>query len=346
MFSDILHIVVAVIIRNDYVLISKREKKVHQGNLWEFPGGKVEINENAYQALLREVKEELAIDIQLAHPLIKVKHCYPDKAILLDVWLVDDFKGKKYFQSDSLGSEDQLVKWVSMSKLADYSFPLANKAIINALKLPEYYLITPNCQLDLRSIHSFIMQFSQMVEQYPLIQLRLTRFKINTTNTKLLTNLVIQLCHIANNHSDKTQLLVNSSIYIYLTEEVQTLFSGLHLTSFDLQDAQINSMSIFHLYRQKFPEKIISASCHDKKDIELANKLDLNFIVLSPILATQSHPEQFPMGWKKFKILVNEAKMPVFALGGMSTDNLLQAQKKGGRGIAAIRGLWNELIIR
>lgn len=108
--------------------ICRRAEHQHQGGKWEFPGGKVEQYETAQQALKRELQEEIGIDVITAEPLLVIEHNYSDKAVKLDVWLVTAFSGK----AQSLeGLENQ---WVPLDRLAQYDFPTANLAIIDALK--------------------------------------------------------------------------------------------------------------------------------------------------------------------------------------------------------------------
>jgi len=84
-----LQVAVGVVKNNEgQVLISLRDKFLHQGGLWEFPGGKIESEETAEQALVRELKEELAISVLAATPLITIKHQYPDLSVQLNVFLV------------------------------------------------------------------------------------------------------------------------------------------------------------------------------------------------------------------------------------------------------------------
>ena len=80
--------VAAAVIRdsNGKILIARRADTQHQGGLWEFPGGKVEDDESVETALARELHEELGIVVNTARPMIKVRHDYPDKQVLLDVW--------------------------------------------------------------------------------------------------------------------------------------------------------------------------------------------------------------------------------------------------------------------
>jgi len=90
-----IHVAAAVIRSTDgLVLIAKRPLDKHQGGLWEFPGGKVEKGEAVEVALARELLEELGIGVTAARPLIQVRHDYPDKHVLLDVWEVTAFSGE------------------------------------------------------------------------------------------------------------------------------------------------------------------------------------------------------------------------------------------------------------
>lgn len=112
------------------VLIARRLEHTHQGGLWEFPGGKVEPGETVLQALVRELLEELGVEVQAARPLVEVRHDYPEKSVLLDVWEVTLFQGQAY------GREGQPLRWVEIAELADYAFPVANQPILTALRQP------------------------------------------------------------------------------------------------------------------------------------------------------------------------------------------------------------------
>ena len=133
-----IHVAAAVIRGADgQILLAKRPEDKHQGGLWEFPGGKVESGETVQAALARELEEELDIRPTAARPLIQVRHDYPDKQVLLDVWEVSAFTGEPH------GAEGQPLAWVSPRQLGDYEFPAANRPIVAAARLPEQYLITP-----------------------------------------------------------------------------------------------------------------------------------------------------------------------------------------------------------
>lgn len=130
--SDALHVAVAVIKRSDRILIAKRANHLHKGGLWEFPGGKVEANESIHKALIRECEEELGISPISVKALTKIEHDYPEKRVLLDVWLITDFLGV------AQGLEGQPVVWCPINELDQYSFPEANLEIIQLIKQLEY----------------------------------------------------------------------------------------------------------------------------------------------------------------------------------------------------------------
>ncbi len=123
------HVAVGVILDPDnHVLLAKRPEHLHQGGKWEFPGGKVEANESTTDALVRELKEEVNLDINDTEPLMTISHDYPDKQVLLDIHTVKSFSG------EAKGLEGQLVEWVALADIESYEFPEANKAIVEALK--------------------------------------------------------------------------------------------------------------------------------------------------------------------------------------------------------------------
>ena len=123
----VIHVAVGVVITDRRVLLSQRPRHLHQGGLWEFPGGKVEAAESVFAALCRELHEELGITVRAATPLVRIDHNYPDRAVVLDVWRVTDYAGQ------ARGREGQQWRWVPVAELSSYEFPAANAQIVELL---------------------------------------------------------------------------------------------------------------------------------------------------------------------------------------------------------------------
>ena len=104
------HVAVGVIYNStkDKVLISKRSINQHLSGYWEFPGGKVEYNEDVNTALKRELFEELGITVIKAESYTSVRHDYGDKKVLLDVWKVSEWRGRPETQESEPDNEPLL----------------------------------------------------------------------------------------------------------------------------------------------------------------------------------------------------------------------------------------------
>ena len=109
------------------VLVSRRAAEVHQGGLWEFPGGKVEPSETTEAALAREFKEELGVEVLASEELRVVEHDYGDKQVCLKVRRVTQWRG------EARGLEGQPLAWQKPEVLVDWSFPEANTPILMQL---------------------------------------------------------------------------------------------------------------------------------------------------------------------------------------------------------------------
>lgn len=316
--SDRIHIVVGVVLNNkNQVLISKRHEHLHQGGLWEFPGGKVENAESPEKALQRELYEELNIKPVDYRALITIPHDYQDKQVYLDVFKVMSFSGT------AVSNDQQEILWVDIEDLNNYTFPAANSAIISALVLPDRYLITGSIETN-GSFEQCRNKIRAAVEQsYGLIQLR-QKDMSDKDYLKLTENL------LKITESTKTQLILNSSQELFL----ETNADGLHFTGQRLRNCT---------QRPVTASKLFSVSTHSLEELQHAVSIGADFAMLSPVLPTQSHPGEPALGWDNFKEIVQELPIPVYALGGMRVDNIKQAWNHGAQGIAAISALWSDL---
>ena len=307
MKEKFLHVAVGVIKDNENrVLISKRADDAHQGGLWEFPGGKVEEGETVFKALKRELLEELGLNVHCASPLIKIYHHYPDLSVLLDVFEIDEFSGT------ARGFEGQQIKWQPANRLDEHDFPAANKAIIKAAQLPRCYAILDD------SNHSALLTNLQKIlaNHITLIQARLKNS--SALQIERFLEKAIPLCK-----QYQAQLLINSA----LINADKIKADGLHLTSCDLMA----------LSKRPDIEGLIAASCHNLEQLQQAEKMGVDFVVLAPVLPTLTHPDAEPLGWERFSKWVEQVNLPVFALGGLSMNDMQTAQMAGAQGIAAIR---------
>jgi 8-oxo-dGTP diphosphatase len=295
-----------------HVLIARRPSNVDHGGLWEFPGGKLAPYETGLEGLKRELHEELGVEIVRAQPLIRVHHEYPDKHILLDVWQVHEFAGEPF------GREGQAVRWVPMNELVNYPFPAANLPILRAVMLPTEYLITGEEPDDER--FAALLERALREDNIRLVQLRAK--SLDEAAYVARAERALTLCR-----EYGAKLLLNGEPT--LLEQVDA--DGIHLTSARLME----------LDRRPIAEnKWLSASTHDQKQLSQAAVLGCDFVTLSPLRTTPSHPEVAPMGWHDFQQLVERAGMPVFALGGMTRFDANHARAVGAQGIASIRDFW------
>ncbi|MEO0435793.1 MAG: 8-oxo-dGTP diphosphatase MutT [Pseudomonadota bacterium] len=126
-------VAVAIILNaQGQILLSKRHANVHQGGLWEFPGGKCEPRESFADALIREIDEELGLAVLASQPVMEIEHDYGDKLVLLGVRRVDQFTG------EPCAREGQALQWVLREQLRGYEFPAANQSILEYLESSEF----------------------------------------------------------------------------------------------------------------------------------------------------------------------------------------------------------------
>lgn len=316
--TNTVHVAVGVIMnQNNQVCISLRKKDSHQGGLWEFPGGKVELNETIEQALKREIKEELNISIKDSRPLIKINYAYEDVTVCLHVRKVEKFSG------EIKSMEGQQVKWVDRSSLAEFHFPAANNGILKAIQLPDRYLITGKF-IDQED---FILKLKRALKKnIRLVQLRLKNENLSQIDNphKLISDVSI-MCE-----QENVRLLLNLSDQWNKRINLKNIhFSGYHLDSSSLMHSTIN-----------YDHTLLSASCHNAQELEKAIELSADFVVLSPVQKTASHPDMFPLGWDKFSSLIENINIPVYALGGVTASDIDMAQDNGAQGVAAISAFW------
>jgi len=296
------------------VLIAKRPVHVHQGDLWEFPGGKLEHGETTFTALRRELREELDIEALDSEPLLCIRHAYPDQDLVLHVQEVARFAGRPR------GMQGQPIRWVEPDKLPDYAFPAANRPIIAAARLPSCYAILED---DAGNPEELRRRLGMLVERgVRMIQLRARR--LPSPQYGAFAEFATAFCRARG-----VSLLLNAAPELVL----QTGADGLHLRAEHLRGLRRRPLDDNHW---------VGASCHDPEELRMAERIGADFAVLGPVCPTLTHPGVVALGWEHFADWVEDISIPVFALGGLSPAQAGLARLHGGQGVAGIRGFLEE----
>lgn len=299
---------------NGRVLLARRITGRDMAGAWEFPGGKIERNETAEEALKRELKEELGIDVISTEPLMSVPQHAGNKSIKLDVFKVTKYTGQPR------GMENQALAWVPNNKLTSYPMPPADLPVVAVLQKPAHYLITPEPTTDTTR---FLRELDAALAQgYRLVQLRAKTWQEKPL--KALLTLASALCK-----KHKAQLLINGQLGLAHDFDV-----GLHLSSEQLMALQSRPLAA------RLP---VSASCHNVEQLKHAQALGLDFVVLGSVHKTASHPGIEPMGWDTWQKLRAEVSLPIFAIGGLSPSDVSIARQHGAQGVAGISAFWPRL---
>ena len=326
----IIHVAVAILQRpnqfghTEFLLASRPQGKGWAG-WWEFPGGKIEADETPERALSRELQEELGITPTHTQQWLTRRFDYPKthdsaaKTVLLHFYFVTQWQG------EVTAKEGQQLSWQNPQNITVSPVLPANSPIMKALVLPPIYAISNMAEMGESAWLSALEV--QLQQGLRLIQLREKHLA-----APALMRLAEQALVLAKPYGAK--LLLNHDIK--LAQQLAELSfgkMGVHLTSKQLMSLNEKPS---HLPRHF----IVAASCHNATELAHAEKLDLDFVVLSPVNISKSHENARSLGWEQFSALIQHTTMPVYALGGMQTSDLVQALSYGARGIAMQRAAW------
>jgi 8-oxo-dGTP diphosphatase len=309
-----IHVVAGVVRdRAGRVLVAQRPPDKHLAGFWEFPGGKSDAGEAPFDALRRELAEEIGITVDAAQPLISVPWSYPEKRIVLDAWLVDAYSGVVHAR------EEQPLQWIEIDQLDRLPMPPADAAIVTALQLPDRYLITPMLASGTqRALLDGIER--ACAAGIRLIQLRQPEWTLSELEIVASEAQSICACHGA-------ELLLNADWRI----AERCGLAGVHLPARIAARLDARPVSA---------DRWFAVSCHDEAELEHAQRIGADFVTLAPLSPTPSHPDARPLGWPRFARLTARAAVPVYALGGLGPEDIAAARAYGAQGVAAIRALW------
>ena len=303
----IIKVVVGIISNSDNeLLITKRKKDQFMPGYWELPGGKIESEEDNISALKREFFEEVGVTITECKLIQKLNHHYVDKTVQLWVYNVEHFSGKPF------SKEGQEVAWVSIEKFKNLELLPTMWKIINTFNLPNSYWITPDNHQSNLIVNECE---NHLVTGTKIIQLR----SKNPLDSSYIND-IYKLCK-----DYQAKLILNTPNKTYKEN-----CDGWHLTSSEF----------LSLDKRPFTEtKLFGASTHNEEEVRHAEKIFADYISLSPIQETQSHPNILPLGWEIASSIIEQCDLPVFLLGGMNRGLIKKALGIGAQGIAGIRDI-------
>jgi len=291
---------------NNEVFIAKRQKNQFMSDYWELPGGKVEPGEDHVNAIKRELFEETGITVKDCKLVQKIQHIYPEKTINLSVYSIDDYLG------GPVGFEGQEITWSSADKFKNFKLLPTMWRIIHKFSLPKFYWITPDNHQSDKVFNECKKQLSSGIK---FIQLR-SKTSLDTTYIEK----IHRLCR-----ENQAKLILNTP-----NKTFNEACDGWHLTSLELMSLK---------ERPVIEEKLIGASTHGIDEALHAENISADYISLSPIEKTLTHPNSIPLGWKDASDIIKKCNLPVFLLGGMNKELVEKALSIGAQGVAGIRGI-------
>lgn len=293
------------------VLLGQRAEDTHYAGYWEFPGGKLEVDETPGEALERELAEELDIRIDDYTPWIVRHHDYEHARVRLFFFRVRLWRGTP------VARVHRDLAWVDREQPDVGPMLPANAAVLKSLRLPETMGITSAATMgvdaQLRALDR------ALGDGLRLVQIRESALP-DETREAFCRDVVARVRRVPG-----ALVVVNDD-----PEVARALGAdGVHLSA-----ARLASLS-------RRPELTwVGASCHDADEVARAVGLGCDYLCIGPVAPTASHPDRLPLGWPPFARMTQMSPVPVFALGGMGLEHRMEAEAVGAHGIAAIRGVW------
>lgn len=306
--------------------------------LWEFPGGKVDPGETHYQALCREVQEEIGITVGAAQPMLTINAPSVKNSNIvtcLHVWEVLQFSGQPH------GAEGQATRWTQLLWQDQSLFLPPNRHMFTALRLGSCMAV-----LNVNAIASFdqllrrLQGFERLNATFD--QNLFIRLRANGMRAEVYYSVITML----------QKNLANSSLKFCIDILPHRTFFRTHCWNYHWnfaayfpswwRDPDLTSdlqLAMSHLAAHA-PNILRGASCHSIPELQWACEDSIgpaaHFYCLSPVFPTASHPHVDGLGLSEWSKMNYSQLQPGFALGGMQIDNLPHIRESGGFGVAGI----------
>jgi 8-oxo-dGTP diphosphatase len=302
--TKVTEVAAAVIERPGEFLLAQRPEGKPYSGYWEFPGGKIEADEDPRAALVRELEEELGIKVTAATPWITRMYTYTHATVRLHFWRVSAWTG------EPRPLEDQDIRWQRVGAPDVSPMLPANAPVLAALALPAVMVISDAAR---EGIDDWIADLAgRALEERMLVQIReksMDRQKLQ----HLLSRALVRAQPFG------STVVVNSDCGSF------PQCDGVHLTAKALMAAT-----------ERPRGSPVGASCHDEAELDQAAKLGLDYVVVGPVKPTASHPGAKPIGWERFAALARDRPMPAYAIGGLTRADLPEARARGAHGVALL----------
>lgn len=331
--KKIVNVAVAVIHFGEKYLLGYRNASQHQGDNYEFIGGKIEapkngIGESPKQALIREVAEEIGCDISqnLAVNMGVIRYDYVDKSVALHCFNIELTQNQFDSLQSGIGTEGQAITWVKKADLLakKYPLPTANARILDWLTLADTIFISQSLNA-FDNANDWVNFYAKKLPPNAVFYCRLQADLAQSFSA---------VSALLKKRNDILPL-ISLKVWQHFSQQFKHIHFIIHLNHAELMTLDVADLPTHQCY---------FASCHDKNSLSKINQLAQTHTVmgcfLSPVNATPTHPETFQqggMGWQKFGELASLCDVPVFALGGMKGGHLAQVWQNQGFGIAGIR---------
>jgi 8-oxo-dGTP diphosphatase len=309
-------VAVGVLMReDDRFLLARRPEGKPMPGYWEFPGGKLENGESVFDALVREFEEELGMRITAAHPWAQRVVAYPHATVRLHFWR--SFGAANEWSGVPISREGQAFRWEAIDHLTTDPWLPGAMPVKRWMQLPSAYAISHAAAMG---IDRFLARLDRGLVSGAIRLLQLREPDLDESTFAKLFDEVRARCW-----AHGARLLINST-------HPPTLWSradGVHMTARDLMRVTARPDVDWCI-----------ASCHDADELARAGALGFDAAVLGSVAPTASHPGGAVLGWERFAIIAQATAIPVYAIGGMTADDLVRAITAGAHGIAMIRAAW------
>ncbi len=307
----IVEVAVGVLVRADgTVLLADRPAGKPYAGYWEFPGGKVEPGETIGDALARELREELGIELGPSMPWVVYEHDYPHAYVRLHFRRVFEWRGEPH------PHEGQRFDFFLPAQAPQPLLPAALPAL-RWLELPAVYGVSNAAALGPDG-------FLHALDRALARGLRLLLLREPSLDESRIAKLASPVRDRAREVG--ARVLISSRH----AQSLWPAFDGVHLTARDLMRTQ-----------QRPDALLVAASVHDRDELARAHRLGCDFAMAGPVLATPSHPGAATLGWNGFARIARDTPLPLYAIGGLAVNDLAAARYAGGHGVALLRAAWS-----